>query len=123
MKSSLIRINVIFILLVLFIPRITSAELKTFVKEYTYQASEIDSKMSCRIIALEHVKRLLLEELGTYLESRTEVKDFRLTKDRIVILTAGIVRTEIVSESWDGNSLKYQLKAKLTADPVRYKIS
>ena len=117
MKSSLIRINLIFLLFVLFIPRLTSAEIKTFVREYTYQASEIDSKMSCRVIALEHVKRLLLEELGTYLESRTEVKDFRLTKDRIVILTAGIVRTEIVSESWDGNSLKYQLKAKLTADP------
>jgi hypothetical protein len=26
------------------------AELKTFIKEYTYQASEIDSKMSSRVI-------------------------------------------------------------------------
>ena len=47
------------------------AETKTFVREYTYQASEIDSKISCRIIALEQVKRLLLEEIGTYLESVT----------------------------------------------------
>jgi hypothetical protein len=117
MKSSLIRINLIFILFVLLIPRFSAAEIKTFVREYTYQASEIDSKMSCRVIALEYVKRLLLEELGSYLESRTEVKDFRLTKDQIVIMTAGIVRTEILSENWDGNSLKYQLKAKLTADP------
>lgn len=46
MKDSLIRINVIFILLVLVIPTLTSAELKTFTKEYAYQASEADSKNS-----------------------------------------------------------------------------
>ena len=53
MKSSLIRINLIFILLVLFIPNLVSAESKTFIKEYTYQASEYDSKVSCRVLALE----------------------------------------------------------------------
>lgn len=93
------------------------AEMKTFIKEYTYQAGEIDSKISCRIIALEQVKRLLLEEIGTYLESQTEVKNFRLTKDEITVLTAGIVRAEIIEERWDGNTLKYWLKAKITADP------
>jgi hypothetical protein len=51
------------------------AALKTFEKEYTYQASEIDSKVSCRTIAMEQVKRLLLEELGTFLISETQVKD------------------------------------------------
>jgi len=93
------------------------AEMKTFIKEYTYQAGEIDSKISCRIIALEQVKRLLLEEIGIYLESQTEVKNFRLTKDEITVLTAGIVRAEIIEEKWDGNTLKYWLKAKITADP------
>ncbi|MEW6616016.1 MAG: tetratricopeptide repeat protein [Thermodesulfobacteriota bacterium] len=87
----------------------------TFEREYTYQASEADSKLSCRAIALEQVKRLLLEELGTYLESRTEIKDFKLTKDQIITLTAGIVRTEIVKETWDGKT--YWLKAKIEADP------
>jgi hypothetical protein len=41
-----------------------SAETKTFIKEYTYQAGDEDSKNSCRVIALREVKRLLLEELG-----------------------------------------------------------
>jgi hypothetical protein len=58
------------------------AETKTFIKEYTYQASEFDSKASSRILALEQVKRLLLEELGTYLESSTEIRNYQLTKDR-----------------------------------------
>jgi len=94
---------------------LVSAETKTFVKEYSYQASEYDSKVSCRALALEQVKRLLLEELGTYLESETEVKNFQLTKDQIVILTAGIVQAEIIEERWDGKT--YSLKAKITADP------
>ena len=91
------------------------AETKVFVEEYAYQASEYDSKVSCRALALEQVKRLLLEKLGTYLESETEVKNFQLTRDQIVILTAGIVSTEIIDEKWDGKT--YSLKAKINADP------
>jgi tetratricopeptide (TPR) repeat protein len=115
MKSSLIRINLIFILLVLFIPNFTSAESKTFIKEYTYQASEADSKISSRVIALEQVKRLLLEELGTYLESHTEIVNFQLKKDQITALTAGIVQTQILKEKWDGE--RYWMQAKIEADP------
>ena len=58
---------------------------------------------------------LLLEELGTYLESNTEVKNFTLTRDKITIITAGIVRTIILDEKWDKKT--YYLKAKITADP------
>lgn len=91
------------------------AEIKTFVKEYTYRACDEDSRNSCRIIALREVKRLLLEELGTYLESQTEVKNFQMTKDQITTLTAGIVSTEVIEDTWDGE--KYWLKAKITANP------
>ncbi len=94
---------------------ISFAGLKTFEKEYTYQASEIDSKVTARAIAIEQVKRLVLEELGTYLIAETEVKDFRLTKDKVVMLSAGIVQAEILNEKWDGE--KYYLKAKIKADP------
>jgi tetratricopeptide (TPR) repeat protein len=105
------------IALLFFFPVLDSAfaETKVFVEEYTYQASEADSKLSSRVIALEHVKRLLLEKLGTYLESETEVKHFLLTKDQIVTLTAGIVTAEIIDEKWDGKT--YYLRAKITADP------
>jgi len=38
-----------------------------------------------------------------------------LTKDQIVILTAGIVRAQIIDEKWDGKT--YYLKANIAADP------
>ncbi|MFZ3122833.1 MAG: tetratricopeptide repeat protein [Thermodesulfovibrionales bacterium] len=91
------------------------AEKVTFVKEYTYQASELDSKASCRTISLEMVKRLLLEELGTYLISETEVKDFKLTKEQVKTYSAGIVGAEIIEDKWDGKT--YWLKARVSADP------
>jgi len=84
-------------------------------KEYTYQASELDSKVTCRTIALEMVKRLLLEELGTYLIGMTEVKDMKLTRDKIVAYSAGIVGAEINEERFDGKT--YWIRATLTADP------
>jgi len=92
------------------------AEKVTFVKEYNYNASDLDSKVSSRTIALEQVKRLLLEELGTYLISETEVKNFRLTKDQVTTYSAGVVSAEVVDEKWDGKT--YYLKARVSADPT-----
>ena len=83
--------------------------------KYIYHASEADSKISSRTIALEQVKRQLVEQLGTYVESNSEVKNAQLTKDDIVVLSAGTVRTEIVSEKWDDET--YAVTAKIVADP------
>jgi tetratricopeptide (TPR) repeat protein len=110
-----IHIVLIPFLLVIFIPNPSLGDLKTFIKEYTYQASELDSKVSSRIVALEQVKRLLLEELGTYLISETVVKNFQLSKDQVTTYSAGIVRSEIIDEKWDG--VTYWLRAKVSANP------
>lgn len=115
MKSILVRIALVSFLFVLFVPNHASAEFKSFIKEYTYQASDFDSKISSRTIALEQVKRLLLEEVGTYLISETDVKDFQLTKDKVTTLSAGVVKIEILIEKWDGKT--YYLKAKISLDP------
>jgi tetratricopeptide (TPR) repeat protein len=87
----------------------------TFEEQYTYDASEADSKLTCRAISLLQVKQLLLERLGTYLETETEVVNFQLTKDEVTVLTAGIVKTQIISEEWDGKT--YLLTARIEADP------
>jgi tetratricopeptide (TPR) repeat protein len=114
-KSTFSRIILSFFILALLISNSSSTELKTFIKDYTYQASDFDSKMSSRTIALEQVKRLLLEEVGTYLTSETDVKDFQLTRDKITTLSAGVVQTEILEEKWDGKT--YYLKVKVSLDP------
>lgn len=97
------------------IPQLAEAKLISITKEYSYQASDNDSKNSSREAAINIVKRLLLEELGAYIESESEMKDFELVKDQIRSLAAGVVRTEIIQEKWDGRV--YSLIAKLSADP------
>lgn len=114
MKPAIKIIALFLCFFVLFAGQFAFAKTRIFIKEYTYQAGDEDSKNSSRVIALREVKRLLLEELGTYLESETEVKNFQLTKDQITTLTAGIVQTEIIAEKWDGRV--YWLKSKIVAD-------
>lgn len=94
---------------------IVFAEIKSLLKEYTYQASELDSKTSCRAIALEQVKRELLEELGAYVESTTVVQDAQIGKDEIKTITAGVVQAKIIDEKWDGKY--FWIKAEVSADP------
>jgi tetratricopeptide (TPR) repeat protein len=91
------------------------AEIMSLVKEYTYQASELDSKTTCRAIALEQVKRELLEELGTYVESTTVVQNNQIDQDEIRTISAGVVQTKVLDETWDGRN--YWLKAQVSADP------
>lgn len=91
------------------------AVIKEFVRDYTYQAGEDDSKRSSRTRAVAEVKRALLEELGTYVESTTEVKNYMLTKDEITAITAGITQLTIIEEKWDGE--KFYIKALIKADP------
>lgn len=103
-----------FVIFLFVLQSFSFAEMKAYIKEYTYNASEFDSKLSSRTTAMAEVKRLLLEELGTYLESETEVKNMQLTKDQIRALTAGIVKTEIIDEKWNGET--YWIKTKIVAD-------
>ena len=99
----------------LFFPFASMAKTVTFKEKYTYDASEADSKLTCRTISLLQVKRLLLEKLGTYIETKTEVANYQITKDEITALSAGIIKTEILKEKWDGKI--YSLTAKIDADP------
>jgi len=92
---------------------------QTYVREYTYQASEADSKISARTIALQEVKRELLGELGTHVTALVKIESSSdgttLGKEEIETLSAGVTRVEILDEKWNG--VVYVLKAQIKADP------
>jgi len=98
---------------------------KNFVRKYTYKAGESDSKLSSKTLALKEVKTLLLEEVGIYLSSEFENKieqkqvngktEFKqITKSNIITLAAGITKTTILDEKWNGET--YYLKAEIIVD-------
>jgi len=109
------------IFLILILCSVVFLNAKTWVREYTYNASEADSKLTSRAISLEQVKRLLLQEIGVYVHStilneEVEVSgELReLTAKQIEIISAGITETKIIEENWNGET--YYIKAEITAD-------
>ncbi len=114
----MIRLLSCLIATVIFTSIATAAE-QTYVREYTYQASEADSKISARAIALQEVKRELLSELGTHVSSLVKQKSAsdgnQLSTEAIETLSAGVTRVEILDEKWNGTV--YVLKAQIKADP------
>jgi len=118
MKKSLI--------LLIYLSLFTNIVSKTFVREYTYNASEADSKISSRTLALEQVKGLLLQEIAIYIESEIEYEEWEIIfadsfrkedklKKKINSISAGVVNsTTILEEKWDGE--KYYLKVKMEVD-------
>ena len=99
---------------------------KTFIREYTYKASDYDSKVTARVNSLEQVKRLLLEEVSVFIKSETDwTKTEELIKgkydtndffeNKIISITAGITETKILEENWTG--IDYWIKAEITLDP------
>jgi len=95
------------------------ADTQTYIREYTYIASEADSKISSRKMAKQEVKRDLLAELGTHIFSKFEMSEDSEgdveAREEIVALTAGFVAVETIEEKWNGT--EYYIKAKLEADP------
>lgn len=91
---------------------------ETYIREYIYKASEADSKLTSRTIALDQVKIILLQEIGTHIRQKIKIsKDSSgstYASEDIEAITAGLTTVEILDEKWDGVS--YYLKAKIEAD-------
>jgi len=114
--------KIIFIILLLGLSNYLYCQEKIFVREYRYSAGETDSKISAREKAIEQVKAILLEELGTYVESwvNYNVKESdkineSFFQQEIKIISAGTTETKILEESWNG--YEFYIKAQIKADP------
>lgn len=95
----------------------------TYVREYSYTASELDSKVSARQHALDQVKSLLLEEIATYVyssSSSTQSLGADYQKQfvqNVKNISAGFLGASIREEKWDGRV--FWLRAELRADPSK----
>lgn len=99
-----------------------AAQEQTFVKEYTYKASEMDSRNSCRAIATNQLRSHLLNEVGVYVVSESILKTSEVSTEfaqdfveNIATISAGITKLEILDEKWNGET--FWMKAKITIDP------
>lgn len=106
---------------VFFIFSTAVAQEKTFVREYTYKASEMDSKNSCRAIAINQLRSILLNEIGVYVESESILKTTDVSGkfaqdfvENIATISAGVTKLEVLEEKWNGE--EFWMKASITID-------
>jgi len=96
----MLRIAYFVFLILLVIPCASLAETKIIFAEHKYVMGDNDSKTDARRMCLLEAKRIVLEKSGTYIESRTEVKDFQLTKDEISAYASALLKVDVVKEEW-----------------------
>jgi len=110
-----VRIISVFVLLMTLCQGIMA---ETYIREYTHKASDADSKISSRTIAINQVKTLLLQEIGTYIHHQISISKDSLgsvySHEDIQAITAGVTQVNILDEQWDGKS--YYLKAQIDVD-------
>lgn len=107
-----------FLITTILLPTMSLAEIKTIYEECEYVMGDNDTKNDAKRLCLIEAKRKVLERVGTYVESSTNVLNFNLTRDEIRAYTAGIIKTDIVSEStsFNGKSTVIQIKIKADVD-------
>ena len=115
------------LLLTLILLSITTSALsaeQTYVREYTYKASDLDSKVTSRSNALKLIKAGVLEEIITFVNTDSAVGQKLLGDEfsssfihHAKSQSAGFLKTKLLEETWNGEEL--WLKAKVTADPEK----
>ena len=111
----------LLILTSLTVSKFSHAELKTFVRDYTYNASENDSKVTARKAALVQLQTLLIQEVGVQVRSsfvvNDEVTNDVLTRDVTAhygTYAKALTKSIILKERWNGE--EFYLKAEITVD-------
>ncbi|GHB72558.1 hypothetical protein GCM10008107_22440 [Psychrosphaera saromensis] len=100
----------------------TQREPVIMVKEYTYRASENDSKVSARRAALEQLQKAAIEEVGVHIQSSVvnheSVIQGKLKQEmqlNFKTFSQALTKTKILDEKWNGET--FYIKAEIEVDP------
>jgi|GEM_PF-5776880 len=93
----------------------------TYVREYNYDASELESRAVARQNAIRLMKAELLEEVSSFIVSQSELNRTQQNRkfdssfqSKVRSLSAGSIRSQVLQEKWDGDH--FWLKARLFVD-------
>lgn len=113
--------SLVAIVLLTMVTTVNGAE-QRYLREYTYKASDLDSRVTARNNALKLIKTGVLEEIVTFVSSNSEIGQKQIGDDfrssfvhKASSKSAGYLKARILDESWNGYEL--WLKAEVSADP------
>lgn len=116
--SSIKTTTIILFFMLAPISEYTQAQ--SFIREYTYQASELDSKITSRENAIKQLKVELIEYIGVHIKSKIDIQNnshgVEIMNHDIQALSSGFTSNlNIVDETWDGKT--YYIKASVDVYP------
>jgi tetratricopeptide (TPR) repeat protein len=102
------------VLIILCCPIVGWGEVKEIIAEGTYNMGDGETPSVAESRALFQAKRIALEQAGTYVESYTQVKNFKLDRDEVGTLAAGIMEVTILDKKRTlvGGNLNFWVKIK-----------
>lgn len=121
--SSCLPFSRLLVVMLLLMAGNAWAEVQTFEREYTYKASENDSRVSARKAALQQLQILVIEEVGVQVQSSFQQQETldrdafnRSVQANYQTFASALTRTRILDERWDGES--FYLRAEIEVDPA-----
>ena len=101
------------------VPSLPPAAVRVVTASGEYRMGDHDTRADAVRLAIEAAKRQALEQVATYLESVTEVKNLDVTRDDIRTYTAGVVMVlnQEVSTRLEGETVVIQADLTAQVDP------
>jgi hypothetical protein len=134
-------LSVITLLAALVLPAVAFAEVQTFTTTHTYLLGDDDSRNSARQKCLAEAKRKVLEQVGVYLESKSELitssqsmtsgsakspqttnEERQQITEQIDTLTAGVIKEEF-GEINGRLQIMLNLKAEVDPDDIQKQLA
>lgn len=117
----------LLLLVLILIPSISYAKTETIFADHKYVMGDNDSKNDARRMCFLEAKRKVLEKAGTYIESHTQAKNYRLTKDEINSYAAALLKVETVKEEWklvgENMAIFMTVKAKVDTSSIEKQLA
>lgn len=105
---------------ILTLPNVTFAEVKEFSAEGEYRLGDRDTRETAKIAALADAKRKIIEQVGVYVQSYSEMNKFNLTQDQIKTAAEAMIKIkhEDVYFYEDGTLCKVFVVASVNIDNI-----
>ena len=121
MKKDMQQLFIYVVLVIVgFLPNSLFAASVTMTAVGEYVMGDNDTYIDAKKLALQDAKRNLLEKVGTYIESKTEVKNGIVKADEIKQYTSGIIKVERIGDEksiLDNKATLVKVSVKAVVDP------
>ncbi len=92
-------------------------DIQEIIAEGTYNMGDSETPGVAKGRALVNAKRTALEQAGTYVESFSKVKNYRLAEDEVIAVTYGMMEVEVLQEKTEvteDNTLRFWVRIQAT---------